>query len=159
HLVVEQDRFGPALAGTEHVTVGEAAAGDQTLEFIETASPAQQVRHVYIVRCEAAGVEHRRGLHLAVDTLLAQYRDRPAHCAQQIGSSNVLLCIEAESDLETLLPSGCQCRELLICTLRLIAQPPQAPGGFRPRGAQLLPALIEHAVAHSYLHTQLAHRC
>ena len=33
HRVVEQDRLRPALAGAEHVAVGEAAAGDEPLEL------------------------------------------------------------------------------------------------------------------------------
>ena len=42
--------------------------------------------------------------------------------------------------------------------MRLIAQPPQAPRGFRPRTPQIRPGLIELRRADLHLYAQLTHR-
>src|SRR4029079_11847133 len=44
---VIQDGLRPALAGAQHVAVGEAAAGHEAAELIESYAPGQHVAHVH----------------------------------------------------------------------------------------------------------------
>jgi hypothetical protein len=55
--LVEQHRLGPALAGAEHVAVGEAAAGRDALEISQMHAPGLQVGHMHIVGREAGALE------------------------------------------------------------------------------------------------------
>src|SRR5579871_3240986 len=96
HCFVEQNRLGPTLAGSQHVTVGEAAAGDDSLEFLKWAAPREQVSHVHIVRNEACPLEHGRRLDLTVDTLLTEYGNRRPGPARNKRRSNVFLRIEVQ---------------------------------------------------------------
>ena len=69
---VQQDRLGPALAGAEHVAVGEAAAGGQAAHVAQVGPPLEDVAHVHVDRLEAGPQEGGRHLDLPVDPLLAQ---------------------------------------------------------------------------------------
>ena len=97
---VVEDGLGPALAGAEHVAVGEPAAGHEAAEFIELHATRQHVAHVHVVRLEADALEHRGHLDLAVDALLAQHRHaRPRRVDERRG--NVFVRIEGQRDIET----------------------------------------------------------
>ena len=75
---VKQDRFGPALAGAQHVAVTEAAAGGETAEMSEVDAPAQNVAHVDVDRLEPGAIEGGRHFDLPVHALLAQDGDARA---------------------------------------------------------------------------------
>ena len=131
---------GDALAG---VMFGVAGVAIVAMSWFLPARAAEQVCHVEVVRRETAAVEHRGGLGLAVDTLLAQYGDRRAHTARDVRGRDVIPGIEAEGDLEGRLLRGAHRGKFLVRTLRVIAQPPQLPRGLRPGAPQLHQALIE----------------
>ena len=158
HRLVEQDRLRPSLARAEHISVGEAATRHESLELPEVAHAAEQVCHVDVVRRETAAVEHRGGLGLAVDTLLAQYGDRRAHPARDVRSGDVVRGIEAEGDLEGRLLRGAHRGKFFVRALWVIAQPPQLPRGLRPGAPQLHQALIEQRVSDPDPHLRLAQR-
>src|SRR5690606_31576508 len=63
-LFVEQDRLGPAFAGTQHVTVGEAATGDQTTEVGQIDAATEDVAHVHVDGGEAGAGEGCGHFHL-----------------------------------------------------------------------------------------------
>src|SRR5262249_7158394 len=94
HVLVEQDRFGPALTRSKHIAIGEAAAGDQALELAERAAASQQIRHMHIMGDKASPLEHSPSLDLTVHTLLAQN----CHCGPRTACNkrrrNILLRIE-----------------------------------------------------------------
>ncbi len=69
---VEQDRLGPALAGAEHVAVGEAATGGQAAHIAEIGPALEDVAHVHVDRLEPGAQEGGGHLELPVDPLLAQ---------------------------------------------------------------------------------------
>ena len=69
---MEQDGFGPALTGTQHITVGETTAGGETGEAGQGHTTRDDVGHVDIDSGEAGGVEGESHLSLAVHTLLTQ---------------------------------------------------------------------------------------
>jgi hypothetical protein len=98
HGRVEQDGFRPAFTRAEHVTVGEAATGDQPLELGERAPARQQIGHVHIVRLEAGAMQDRGGLDLAVHALLSQHRNRGPRAARDVRRRDVGLRIERERD-------------------------------------------------------------
>ena len=72
---VEQDRFGPAFAGAQHVAIGKSAARGKALEVRQRHAAGDDVAHVHVERVEAGAIERRRHFDLAVDALLAQDRD------------------------------------------------------------------------------------
>jgi hypothetical protein len=83
---VEQDALGPALAGAEHVAVGEAAAGHQPGSR-PAARGRRPGRSCARRRLEAGAVEGRGHLDLAVDALLAQDRDARAGAGAMNGAA------------------------------------------------------------------------
>ncbi len=78
---IEQDRFCPSLPSAEHVAVGKAAAGGETLEILQADAPGDDIAHVHVHRGEPRAVECRRHLGLAVHALLSQYRHPRARAA------------------------------------------------------------------------------
>ena len=84
---------------------------------------------MHIVRGETGALANGRGLDVAVDALLAQDGERRACAARHVGGGDVLLGIEAERDRQAGVRFRALRAELLVRTLRLIAQAPQAPRG------------------------------
>ncbi len=76
---IEQDRPRPALAGTEHVAVGETAAGDGALEPGERNAAGKDVAHVHIDCGKAGAIKCCRHFDVAIDALLAQDGDLGTH--------------------------------------------------------------------------------
>ena len=113
HPRVPQDRLGPALAGTEHVAVGEPAAGDQSLVVVEPHATGDQVGHVHVDRREPGAMEHRGHLELAVDALLAQDRDRRPRTARHVRRAQVGVGVERQSRREPRVGRVCRARVLL----------------------------------------------
>ena len=72
---IEQDGFRPALAGAEHVSVREAAAGSNACEIAQRRPAADDVAHVHVERGESRALECGGHLDLSVDALLAQDGD------------------------------------------------------------------------------------
>ncbi len=93
---VEEDRLGPALAGAQHVAVGEAAAGGQAAEAVERGAPLEQVAHVHVDRLEAGAVEGGGHLDLPVHALLAQDGHPRPGAAGHEGRGQVLVRVEGE---------------------------------------------------------------
>ena len=65
HGLVEQNRLRPALPGSQHVAVGESAAGDEPLELLQRAPPGKEV-----VMCTSCGVKPARSKTAAVSIWL-----------------------------------------------------------------------------------------
>src|SRR4030095_8965239 len=72
---VEQDRFRPALTGTQHIAVGKTAAGDKATKVRQCASPGENVAHVHVVGYETGAIEGCGHFDLTVDALLPQNGD------------------------------------------------------------------------------------
>src|SRR5690606_25916211 len=72
---VEQNGFGPALAGTQDVAIRKTTTGGQRIEIIQTDTAADDVAHMHVDGVEAGAVESCRHFHLAVDALFTQYRN------------------------------------------------------------------------------------
>src|SRR5690606_19639168 len=66
-LFIEQDRLGPTFTGAQHVTVGEAATGDQTTEVGQIDAATEDVAHVHVDGGEAGAGEGCGHFHLTVD--------------------------------------------------------------------------------------------
>src|SRR3984893_140521 len=43
HRLMEENRLGPALAGSQYIAIGEAAAGNEAFEFAQRPAPRQQI--------------------------------------------------------------------------------------------------------------------
>src|SRR5262245_12426458 len=69
---VEQNRLRPALASTEHVSVGEPSTRRDAGEARERNAALDDVGHVHVVGIEARAIERRRELDMPVHALLAQ---------------------------------------------------------------------------------------
>src|SRR5882724_13437926 len=89
HLLVEKDRLGPPLTGSQHIAIRETTAGDEAFEFTQRPAPRQQVRHVHIVCHKAGALEDGRRFNLTIDPLLAQNRNSRAGPARYIRRGNV----------------------------------------------------------------------
>src|SRR5690554_253174 len=76
---VIQNCFCPALTGTKHVAVREAATDNQATEVRQLDSLSQQITHVYIEGSKASAFQCGAHLNMTVDTLLAQNGDLRAH--------------------------------------------------------------------------------
>src|SRR5207342_3247045 len=95
-FVAFEDRSGPATAGTQHVAVTEATAGDEAGEILQPRAPGDQVAHVHVERIETGAVERHRGLDLAVDALLAQDRHLGPYAGRDVRRGDVSGRIEPE---------------------------------------------------------------
>ena len=145
---VEQDRLRPALAGPEHVAVGEAAAGHQSLELFAASAARRAGRS-----CARRAARSRRASNTAaVSTwLLTPCSRRIAtarpHAARDVRRGDVLLRIEAQRDATG--PGsrrvGAARRIPRRAHCGIIAQPAHAPGGLRPGALQVRPGLVELA--------------
>ena len=90
---VEQDRFGPALPGAEHVAVREAAAGDQGLESARGSHGLQGCRSMctsYSIEIPSASKWPPFRVWL-LTTLFAQHGDRRAHTARDERCRDILV--------------------------------------------------------------------
>ncbi len=129
---VEEDGLGPALAGAQHVAVGEAAAGRQALEVVQRDAPGDDVAHVHVHRLEAGAVEGGGHLQLAVDALLAQDGHARARAGGNEGRGDVVLGVEAQVDVE----AGVGLVEtrglFLFGAVGVVAQALQVEGGLGP---------------------------
>jgi len=142
-----QDRGRPAAAGTEHVAIAEAAAGDQGIEVLQVEATSDEVAHVHVERIETGAVERHRGFDLAVDALLAQDRDLRPRALCDVRCSDVLGGIEGEFRLQ---PRGIEAARglaLAVGTVRVVAQLLHRVGDRPPGIEQLFPAPFgEHLV-------------
>ena len=152
---VVEDGLGPALAGAEHVAVGEPAAGHEAAEGIELHASREHVTHVHVVRLEAHALEHRRHLDLAVDALLAQHRHfRPRGGDERRG--HVFVRIERERDIETRRAGVAGGGEFLARAGGLVAPLAHAPGGFRPGAPQVFPGFVDAGIARLHRHAHFS---
>ena len=91
---IEQHRLGPATASAQHVTVGEAATGDQAPHGVQIDTPFEDVAHVDIDGLETGTVEACRHLELTIDALLAQDRHARTCTGVQVRRRDVLVDVE-----------------------------------------------------------------
>lgn len=73
--VVEEDRFGPSVSGSENVSVRESSTGSDTSEGIESDGSTDDVRHVNVDGLESSGGEGEGHLDVSVDSLLSKDGD------------------------------------------------------------------------------------
>jgi hypothetical protein len=93
---VEKDRFCPALAGAEHVTIGKTAAGDGALEIGEGDAAGEDVAHVHVDGGKAGAIESRGHFDVAVDALFAQDRHARARAAVDHWRRDIVAGVEAQ---------------------------------------------------------------
>ena len=134
---VEQNRLGPTLASAEHVTVGEAATGHQSLELLQADAAAEDIAHMHVDGSEAGTVEGRSHFHLTIDALLAQDGDLWTDALADIGGADVLVDVERELDVQARVVFLQQRLELLIGAVGVITQTLDAVAGFAPLALQL----------------------
>ena len=93
---VEQDRFCPAFAGSEHVAVGKSAARRDAPEIGELRPTLEEVAHVDVYGLEPGAMERGGHLDVTVHALLPQaaamrgrapFRDEQAHATSSFRSN------------------------------------------------------------------------
>ena len=144
---VEQDRFCPALACPQHVTIGKSAAGCKSLVVPQAGTPGDDVAHVHVHRGEARAVERRGHFHLAVHTLLAQDCHLRARSALDERSSDVLGRVESKPGVQARIVPFHVALEFLSRAIRVVAQALQVITRLRPGAAQLDTRGIENIPA------------
>ena len=128
--------LGPALAGAQHIAVGESATGRHALEVRQLDTAGQDVAHVHIDGFETGPVEGRRHLNLTIDALLAQDRDPWTLAAGDEGSGDILVRVVSQFREQH------RAREILLFALflfgaiRVVAQLLHVVRCGRPAGAQ-----------------------
>ena len=147
HARVEQDRFRPALTGTQHIAVRETATGDQRLELFQTATSGQQIAHMNVNGGETCPIKGGGHLYMGVHALLTQHRD-PWTCASgDHRGSNIFLRIKCQINVQARIAVVFLRFMFLIGTRRVVAQTLHLPGGFRPPGTQRVAAFtVDRAV-------------
>src|SRR5690606_35446034 len=131
-LFVEQDRLGPAFAGTQHVTVGEATTGDQITEVGQIDAATEDVAPVHVDGGEAGAGEGCGHFHLTVDALLAQDGYRRTHAGVDEGRGHVLVGVVAEHGAQAGLVVVGQTFELLVGAFGVVARTLDLPAGLAP---------------------------
>ncbi len=106
---------------TKYVTIGESATGGYPVKILEAYSTGNNVTHVHIAGAESCSIKGRRHFNLPVDTLFAQNRNART-TGSTVGSTDVILWVEAEPGKQFRLLSGLQQVKLLLCAIRIIAQ-------------------------------------
>src|SRR5450830_827633 len=144
---VEQGRLGPAFTGTQHVAVGETAAGHQAFELIEVDATGEDVAHVYVDRIEAGTVECGRHFHLAVDALLTQYGNLWANAFLDVRRGDVLVDVEAELGAQARVVFFQDHVEFLLGVVGVITQALDLVAGLGPLALQQTTLAFEHGIA------------
>ena len=121
-LGVEEDGLGPALAGSEHVAVGEAAHRDHAVEVGELRAAGDQVAHVDVDRGKAGPVHRPSGLDVRIDALLTQDRHAWTHASRDEGRGDVFARIEAQRRRDARAGFVEQAVVFLVSAVRIVAQ-------------------------------------
>ncbi len=143
-MAVEQDRLGPTFTGTQHVAVGEAAAGDHTLETLETDTPREDIAHVNVDRSEPGTIERSGHFGLAIDALFAQDRHLRPDATLDKGRGNILVDVEAQRDAQARVVFLEQRVELLVGAVGIVAQALNPVAGLGPLALQQTTIACEH---------------
>src|SRR5690606_17727228 len=93
---VEQNGLGPAFARPQRVTVGEAPAGRDQLELIQSHPTFDNVAHVNVDGGETGPVKGGGHFNLAVYALLPQNRGLGTHAGINEGCCYIFIDIEGE---------------------------------------------------------------
>jgi len=93
---VEQNRFRPAFARAQHVTVRETTHGDDALEVVQFHAAGNQVAHVHVDSGKPCLVHHVRCLDVRVDALLAQDGDARTHAGGDEWRGDVLVLVKRD---------------------------------------------------------------
>ena len=133
---VIENALGPALAGAQHVAVGEAAAGHQTFHVVQTHAAGEQVAHVHVHGAEPGAVEGGGHFHVTVNTLLAQDRHLGPGTGIDERAGHVLAHVESEAHVQARVVGIGDRFELLAGAVRVIAQRLDPVAGFRPQPLQ-----------------------
>src|SRR5471032_220264 len=144
---VEQGRLGPAFTGTQHVAVGETAAGDEAFERVEVNATREDVAHVHVDRIEAGAVERSRHFHLAVDALLTQYRNLWANAFFDVRRGDVLVDVEAELGAKARVVFFQDHVEFLLGAVGVVTQALDLVAGLGPLALQQTALAGKHSVA------------
>ena len=134
---MEQHRLGPALAGSQHVTIGKTPTGGQAGKILQRCTPGQQVTHVHIDRLETRPVKRRRHLDVTIDTLLAQHRHTWTVPLTIQWRGDVLIGIEGHLRSNARIFCIQQAIVFLTRAGRIITQRLHVIGGGRPDTLQL----------------------
>ena len=144
---MEQNRLGPALAGTQHIAVRKTAASDQAAEFGQAARTGQYVAHVDVMRLETSAIKHGRHLDLTVDALFTQHRHARPRAGCNVRCSHIVLRIKAQLAPQSGVADINLCSPFFARTVGLITQQTHAMRGFAPRLAQRLPVKLQRLIA------------
>ena len=128
-----EDAGGPARAGAEDVAVGEAAACNEAVEVGQTGAAFKEVGHVDIHRLAPGFAEGRRHLDMAVDALLAEYRDARRHGERDFAG---FVRLVGEAEFHAGVGGVGREGELLVCALGIVAQRLHGVGRLGPHRAE-----------------------
>ena len=146
HAVVHQDGPRPAEAGAEHVTIGKAATGDQTLEILETDAAGQNVAHMHVDRGKAGLVEGGGHFVMAVDALLAQDGNARTTADLRVNLSEILLRIEGQLRRQAGIGDVEDAVEFLLGAARVVAHGLHLVAGLGPGTLQVNALFTQHAL-------------
>ena len=134
-LAVEEYRLGPALSCAQHIAIGEAAAGGKPGELRQAHAARLQVGHMHVVTVEACALKCGRHFHVAVNALLAQYRDLRLGARDKARGSQF---VGGESQLrrQTRIAGVLQTIEFFLGTIRIVAQARDVIPGLGPGAVQ-----------------------
>ena len=144
---IEQNGFGPAFAGAQHVAVGKTATGGDAMEINQRNPPSDEVAHVDIHRGKTSSVEGRRHLHLAVDALFAQDGDSRSRPFGEERRGDVLGGIKGQPDVQPRIRGVAGRCERLASAIGMVAQRLHPVTGFRPQPPQFSAAGGEYDLA------------
>ena len=139
---MEQDAFGPAFTGAEHIAIAEAATGRQHLEIGQAGAPGHQIAHVDVVGIETGAGKGGGHFHLAVDALLAQHGDFGLVAADK-RRGDVVANIKAQVGKQGAAAVVAQKREFAVGAGGVVAQALDLVAGFAPGFLQFQAAFVQ----------------
>ena len=119
---IEQNRFCPAFACAQHVTIGKSAARGKALEIAQRDAASDDVAHVYINRGESCLGERVRHFKLTIHALLAKYRNLRPYASSDERCGDVLGGIERQLCVQTRISCLQNPVKLLLGRLRIVPE-------------------------------------